>query len=152
MLLSKNRLGVLVILVLISGVLYDTIGWYLTDRLHLVFGTLGRQPNLAHTLNPQEHVNREPKTIRHVWKVTTGFRAPDGVRKRVYLINGLSQTSSKQKHDELTPVPGQFPGPWIEARSGDDIVIDVHNDLSGEGVAIHWHGLWMRGKISEQIT
>jgi FtsP/CotA-like multicopper oxidase with cupredoxin domain len=47
---------------------------------------------------------------------------------------------------ELTSCAGQFPGPWIEARSGDDIEVDIYNGLTDEGIAIHWHGLWMRGK------
>jgi FtsP/CotA-like multicopper oxidase with cupredoxin domain len=51
------------------------------------------------------------------------------------------------QNDKLTSAVGQFPGPWIEARSGDDIIIELHNDLVGENVAIHWHGLWMCGKF-----
>ena len=40
---------------------------------------------------------------------------------------------------------GQFPGPTIEARSGDRLVINVCNNLAdNEGLAIHWHGLYMR--------
>lgn len=42
---------------------------------------------------------------------------------------------------------GQFPGPLIETRSGDEIEVEIHNGLRDEGVAIHWHGLWMRGNI-----
>jgi FtsP/CotA-like multicopper oxidase with cupredoxin domain len=41
---------------------------------------------------------------------------------------------------------GLFPGPLIEARSGDQIIVEVQNELLDEGVAIHWHGLWMIGK------
>lgn len=40
---------------------------------------------------------------------------------------------------------GEFPGPLIEARSGDELVIEVHNGLQTEDTAIHWHGLEMRG-------
>ena len=40
---------------------------------------------------------------------------------------------------------GQFPGPTLEARSGDQLIITISNQLEGEeGVAIHWHGLHMR--------
>jgi FtsP/CotA-like multicopper oxidase with cupredoxin domain len=48
----------------------------------------------------------------------------------------------------LTLIVGQFPGPTIEARSGDELVIDVHNsiqDSDNDGIAIHWHGLSMKG-------
>ena len=44
-------------------------------------------------------------------------------------------------------MPGEFPGPVIEARSGDEIVVEVHNGLDDEDIAIHWHGLSMRGKL-----
>lgn len=40
-------------------------------------------------LHPEEHVRRDPKTIRLTWNVTQEKRAPDGVLKTVYLINGL---------------------------------------------------------------
>lgn len=40
---------------------------------------------------------------------------------------------------------GQFPGPTIEARSGDSIKVNVHNALrNDEGVAFHWHGLHLK--------
>ncbi|KAF7196718.1 Iron transport multicopper oxidase fetC [Pseudocercospora fuligena] len=78
-------------------------------------------------LNPEDHVNREPKTLKHKWRVTSGLRRPDGVLRRVYLVNG------------------QFPGPTIEARSGDEIIIEVENTLEQDGISIHWHGLSMHG-------
>lgn len=85
--------------------------------------------SLGLVLNPEAHIHREPQTIHHVWNITSDIRAPDGVEKRVYLINEL------------------FPGPLIEARSGDEIVIKINNGLENEGTAIHWHGLSMRGKL-----
>jgi hypothetical protein len=89
MLLSRNRLGILIVLVLIIAILYNLERRYLSNGVRLGFASLRSQPSdLAYTLSPQEHVYRAPKTIHHVWKITTGFRAPDGVRKRVYLING----------------------------------------------------------------
>lgn len=38
----------------------------------------------------------------------------------------------------------QFPGPTIEARSGDILTVEVFN-FAGEEVSLHWHGLHMRG-------
>ena len=89
----------------------------------------GQQHGLASSflLHPEDHVDRDTATIRVQWNVTKGFRSPDGVRKSVYLINGM------------------FPGPTLEARSGDRIVVDVHNGLQDEGLAFHWHGLQLRG-------
>ncbi|TVY91410.1 Laccase [Lachnellula willkommii] len=78
-------------------------------------------------LHPERHISRAPTTVKLHWEITQGYRSPDGVRKLVYLINGL------------------FPGPTIEARSGDTIKVEVHNLLEDEGVAIHWHGIHMKG-------
>ncbi|KAL7936532.1 multicopper oxidase [Trichoderma chlorosporum] len=83
---------------------------------------------LAIPLHPTEHSTRDPTTLTVDWHVTLGTRAPDGVEKQVYLING------------------QFPGPTIEGRSGDRIIVRVHNDLKDDdGVSLHWHGLRMQG-------
>jgi FtsP/CotA-like multicopper oxidase with cupredoxin domain len=87
----------------------------------------GQDDMMGIRLRPEDHVSRPSDTIIHYWNVTTGFRSPDGVTKLVYLVND------------------QFPGPAIECRSGDRLVIHVTNSLaSGEGVSIHWHGLEMR--------
>ena len=41
-----------------------------------------------------------------------------------------------------------FPGPTIEARSGDTILVEVVNNLpENEGLSIHWHGLHMQSKF-----
>ncbi|KAG6041121.1 hypothetical protein E4U41_005923 [Claviceps citrina] len=42
---------------------------------------------------------------------------------------------------------GQFPGPTVEARSGDEVHVTVFNAMAeaDDGVAIHWHGMTMRG-------
>lgn len=79
-------------------------------------------------LRPHYHSFRRPTIIREKWRVTSGERRPDGVLKRVYLINDA------------------FPGPTLEALSGDRIIVEVENALENdEGLAIHWHGLSMRG-------
>uniref|UniRef100_A0A093UW26 Iron transport multicopper oxidase FET3 n=1 Tax=Talaromyces marneffei PM1 TaxID=1077442 RepID=A0A093UW26_TALMA len=78
-------------------------------------------------LRPEDHIYREPATQTLNWSITAGQRRPDGVDKRVYLINDV------------------FPGPLIEARSGDTLQILVHNDLEDEQLSLHWHGLNMRG-------
>ncbi|KFG83051.1 Multicopper oxidase family protein [Metarhizium anisopliae] len=82
---------------------------------------------LAIALHPEEHVWRGAKTLHFHWNVTLGTMSPDGVEKQVYLVNGA------------------FPGPTIEARSGDSIIVHVHNGLADEGLSIHWHGLRMKG-------
>ncbi|SCN87296.1 probable multicopper oxidase [Fusarium fujikuroi] len=82
--------------------------------------------HLGYRLHPEDHATRPPTTQYFNWTIAAGTRSPDGVEKRVYLVNN------------------EFPGPLIEARSGDRIVIHVHNGLDEEGVSLHWHGLRMR--------
>ncbi|RSL89588.1 hypothetical protein CEP51_001152 [Fusarium floridanum] len=66
----------------------------------------------------------DDETLHQIYRATS----PDGVQKRVYLVNN------------------EFPGPTIEARSGDRLVLHIHNGLQAEGVSIHWHGLRMKGQ------
>lgn len=45
---------------------------------------------------------------------------------------------------------GQFPGPLIEARSGDHVEVNVYNGVEQMGhsnLSIHWHGLTMKGML-----
>ncbi|KAK3670245.1 hypothetical protein LTR78_009900 [Recurvomyces mirabilis] len=75
-------------------------------------------------LRPDDHIHRPARVVQLGWEITKGMRRPDGVLKTVYLINGL------------------FPGPTIEARSGDTVIITVRNEIDGgEGLSLHWHGL-----------
>jgi hypothetical protein len=39
-------------------------------------------------LHPKEHTRRLPTSLTHHWNITKGLRAPDGINKTVYLING----------------------------------------------------------------
>lgn len=41
-------------------------------------------------LQPEDHIYREPVAQTLNWSITAGQRRPDGVDKRVYLINGMS--------------------------------------------------------------
>ncbi|KAI9717575.1 MAG: hypothetical protein M1828_007136 [Chrysothrix sp. TS-e1954] len=83
-------------------------------------------PSLDQYLHPEDHIYRKPTTQQYTWHISSSFRAPDGVRKKVYLVNGV------------------FLGPTIETRPGDRLIINVVNHLE-EGTALHWHGLHMRG-------
>ncbi|KAI0011535.1 Cupredoxin [Xylariaceae sp. FL0662B] len=53
--------------------------------------------------------------------------APDGVEMEMLLVNG------------------QFPGPLIESNWGDWLQVSVHNNISDDGTAIHWHGTVQKG-------
>jgi FtsP/CotA-like multicopper oxidase with cupredoxin domain len=37
-----------------------------------------------------------------------------------------------------------IPGPSIDVCEGDKIVVDVLNNMEGEELAIHWHGIFQR--------
>ncbi|KIY35982.1 Cu-oxidase [Cryptococcus gattii E566] len=53
---------------------------------------------------------------------TKALASPDGYEREVIAINGM------------------FPGPVIEANTGDTIIVHVNNGLD-EGQGLHWHGL-----------
>ncbi|CAL1684661.1 unnamed protein product [Lasius platythorax] len=38
-----------------------------------------------------------------------------------------------------------IPGPSIDVCEGDKIVVDVINNMDGEGLTIHWHGVFQKG-------
>ncbi|KAJ5547723.1 hypothetical protein N7513_004957 [Penicillium frequentans] len=80
-------------------------------------------------LHAENHIFREPVAHHYTWHVTKAYRRPDGVRKEVYLINGI------------------LPGPTIEARAGDTLVISVQNHLEDEVLSIHWHGLHIKNSM-----
>ncbi|KAK2601768.1 hypothetical protein QQS21_004652 [Conoideocrella luteorostrata] len=103
--------------------------------------------NDAFVLHPEQHIFRATKTIRLYWNITREARRPDGVLKEVYLINGWSPPAVVY-HSSAKLVVGLFPGPTIEARSGDDVEITVANGIANDtddGLAIHWHGMIMKG-------
>lgn len=47
-----------------------------------------------------------------------------------------------------------FPGPIVEARSGDTLIITVNNALGEQPIALHWHGLHVASEltVSPQIS
>lgn len=60
---------------------------------------------------------------QYKWEVKYEYKSPDCFRKLVITING------------------QSPGPTIEAKQGDTIIVEVKNSLLTENLAIHWHGI-----------
>lgn len=116
---------------ILAGVLIARLQWSpisnLTPSINAEDDVPVTSGNSAYRLHPERHIHRPPAATRQRWHITSGLRRPDGVLKRVYLINDA------------------FPGPTLEARPGDSLVIDVENALEDEGVSMHWHGLSMRG-------
>lgn len=95
------------------------------------------------------NVTEPPRERVYDWTIDRRIQAPDGVPRLMYTING------------------QFPGPTVQATVGDTIVIHVRNEIwddynvpeppttsklenvhppgTDRKVALHWHGLSMRG-------
>ncbi|KAF9279301.1 hypothetical protein BGZ68_008001 [Mortierella alpina] len=67
-----------------------------------------------------------PMTREYNWEVSESTISPDGLARPMLLVNGM------------------FPGPLIEANTGDRIVVHVTNNMD-EGTAIHWHGIHQKG-------
>jgi len=42
-------------------------------------------------------------------------------------------------------VNGQIPGPTLIVHEGQTVKVHVHNNLTSEGISIHWHGMHQRG-------
>ena len=104
-------------------------------------------------MSPAFDTRAPPQERRYEMVVTRGERAPDGIPRLMYLING------------------QFPGPTIEANEGDTIVVHLRNGIADNAtfntnflwtqyakshktnmdrmVLLHWHGLSMRGSQTE---
>jgi FtsP/CotA-like multicopper oxidase with cupredoxin domain len=109
----------------------------------------GGQEQVGIFLLPNAHRSRLPKTLHFDWTITTGFRRPDGVKKEVYLVNGKSCRRPRFFFfSQNSTRVGEFPGPTIEARSGDRLVVRVRNQLHDDGLSLHWHGLRMKGNNS----
>ncbi|OEL37291.1 putative laccase-9 [Dichanthelium oligosanthes] len=61
------------------------------------------------------------------------------VRHYHFLIKKVNVTRLCRQKSILT-VNGQFPGPTIRARTGDVVVVNVHNH-GDKNITIHWHGV-----------
>ncbi|KAF9133731.1 hypothetical protein BGW39_009088 [Mortierella sp. 14UC] len=71
-------------------------------------------------------IKAAPTTRTYDWTISQKTIAPDGLERPMLLVNGM------------------FPGPLIEANTGDRIVVKVTNNLVN-GTAIHWHGMFQNG-------
>ncbi|KAF9436682.1 hypothetical protein BGZ76_003283 [Entomortierella beljakovae] len=83
--------------------------------------------------NPSEYIlsknfsiTNTTKTRYYEWTISQKSIAPDGLERPMLLVNGI------------------FPGPLVEANTGDRIVVKVTNDMVN-GTAIHWHGMFQNG-------
>ena len=49
-------------------------------------------------------------------------------------------TVDGKTYKTVIAVNKQLPGPTLIVREGQIVAVDVHNNLSTEGITIHWHG------------
>lgn len=68
--------------------------------------------------------------IEQVWTISLMDVRPDGVLKRVPVVNGL------------------YPGPELRGRVGQSVKIEVRNELPDTSTTIHWHGIKQTGTVS----
>nr|WP_227515692.1 copper resistance system multicopper oxidase [Acinetobacter qingfengensis] len=61
--------------------------------------------------------------------------------KEYHLIIDERNVNINGKFSKKLTVNGQFPAPTLTFEEGDEAVIVVHNHLSKEETALHWHGL-----------
>ncbi|KAG0053230.1 hypothetical protein BGZ83_001468 [Gryganskiella cystojenkinii] len=71
-------------------------------------------------------ISATPTTRHYDWTISQKDIAPDGLSRPMLLVNGM------------------FPGPLVEANTGDRIVVKVTNKLT-VGTALHWHGMFQNG-------
>lgn len=89
LLASGSKCAVLAFLMLAVVMALPLLAYTRRERLPLAEHERQKQISLA--LHPERHISRGPATLIFNWTVTLGTRAPDGVEKQVYLVNGTSR-------------------------------------------------------------
>ncbi|KAF2741378.1 hypothetical protein EJ04DRAFT_453785 [Polyplosphaeria fusca] len=84
------------------------------------------RPEEDYILDSKWNFTTPAMTREYDWTISEHDLNPDGVYRRMILINGM------------------FPGPLIECNEGDEIVVHVHNKASN-ATSIHWHGMYQNG-------
>ncbi|KAG8220174.1 multi-copper oxidase laccase-like protein [Butyriboletus roseoflavus] len=82
--------------------------------------------NSTFLLDPTFNITSTPTTRYYEWVVEEMTGSPNGFERTMLVVNG------------------QFPGPLIEVNSGDELIVNVFNNLPN-GTTIHWHGQLQNG-------
>ncbi|WVQ90651.1 hypothetical protein IAS59_004432 [Cryptococcus gattii] len=98
-----------------------TLSTSLSDRSGVPDETATIDPRVF-VLSKDFLITNIPTTREYTFNITKALASPDGYEREVIAINGM------------------FPGPVIEANTGDTIIVHVNNGLD-EGQGLHWHGL-----------
>lgn len=124
----KSWLRTVVISLLVAWTLGFIIHSFLAPRNGEPVNTSQAQlrPEEDYILDPKWNFEAEPTTREYHWTIAEHDLNPDGVYRRMILIDGM------------------FPGPLIECNEGDEVVVHVHNRATN-ATSIHWHGLFQNG-------
>lgn len=68
-------------------------------------------------------------TVTHDFNITWVYANPDGLYNR-----------------PVIGVNGAWPLPTINVTKGDRLIVNVHNQLGNESVALHWHGMYLNNQ------
>ena len=98
-----------------------------TEAIFVQRDLLPKQNVSIATTEPSFGTVRQSRTVEHWLSLEYGTTAPDGFSRQMILING------------------SFPGPQINVRQGDLLILHVKNNLFYEGASLHVHGLHNRG-------
>ncbi|KAG2160191.1 multi-copper oxidase laccase-like protein [Suillus bovinus] len=82
--------------------------------------------NSSFLLDPSFVVTNATTTRYYEFVISEAVGSPDGAERTMLVVNN------------------QFPGPIIEVNSGDELVVNVINQLPN-GTTIHWHGQLQNG-------
>lgn len=73
------------------------------------------------------------------------LKQDESVERHYYFnVSTLQEAHPDGVSRTLTVINGQYPGPLVEASSGDTVVIHVENQMENDPLTIHFHGLLMR--------
>ena len=68
------------------------------------------------------------KTVTYNWSIDWVTRNPDGAFPR-----------------PVIGINGEWPCPQIDVNLGDNLVVNIYNNLGNESTGLHWHGIKQYG-------
>jgi FtsP/CotA-like multicopper oxidase with cupredoxin domain len=100
--------------------------------------------NSSFLLDPSFVVTSTPTTRYYEFVISEAVGSPDGVQRTMLVVNSTPRYSIHNDDPTDIGILDQFPGPLIEVNSGDELVVNVYNQLPN-GTTIHWHGQLQNG-------
>ena len=64
---------------------------------------------------------------------------------RTELRCSLPMTVDGRTYRQYIAVNGRIPGPTLVVTEGQEMIVEVRNKLTSEGITVHWHGIHQRG-------